>query len=216
MLLYTIGDSFTYGQELADPDQQAWPRLLANRLGYQLVNDGRPGVGNEFIVKKTLQAVTELQPDLVVVGWTSSGRCEYADAWGAYDIWPGCNNRAFSADPKLEYRHQLIKYITVHNNEEHEYRRWLRQVILLQSFLSCYNTGYLFTSAFDNQARNKKYHKHNQGYWDMIDVTKFVGWPYQGFVEWAYGTPQGPGGHPLEQGHQLIADKLYEAVHSTR
>lgn len=215
MLLYTVGDSFTYGQELADPDQQAWPRLLANRLGYQLVNDGRPGTGTEFAVKRTMQAVASLQPDLVVVGWTSCGRTEYADAGGVYDIWPGCTRRRRHVH-SAPHRQDLIKYITLYNNQLHEYRRWLRQIILLQSFLSCYNISYLFASAFDNQVLNSKYQNHNQKYWDMIDTTRFVGWPDQGFAEWAYGTPQGPGGHPLEQGHQRIADKLYEAVCSTR
>ena len=47
MILYTIGDSFTYGQELEDPSTQAWPILLAKQLGYELINEGRPGVGNE-------------------------------------------------------------------------------------------------------------------------------------------------------------------------
>ena len=51
-MLYTVGDSFTYGQELYNPEQQAWPVLLADRLGYRLINDGRPGVGNEYIVKQ--------------------------------------------------------------------------------------------------------------------------------------------------------------------
>ncbi len=37
-----------------------------------------------------------------------------------------------------------------------------------------------------------------------------------GFVEWAYGTPHGPGGHPLEQGHKQIAEKIYEACNNTR
>lgn len=37
-----------------------------------------------------------------------------------------------------------------------------------------------------------------------------------GFVEWAYDTPHGPGGHPLEQGHKQIAEKIYEACNTTR
>ena len=215
-LLYTIGDSFTYGQELPDPNQQAWPRLLADKLDYRLLNDGRPGVGNEFIVKKTIQAVAEHKPDLVVVAWTSCGRQEHADEWGAYDIWPGCSSRVFDEDPKLQYRKELIKYITVNNNAEHEYRRWLRQVILLQSFLQNHGIEYIMCNVFDNQHRFGKYYKDNQRYYELIDDTKFVGWPTDGFVEWAYDTPHGPGGHPLEQGHKQIAEKIYEACNNTR
>ena len=215
-LLFTVGDSFTYGLELPDPNRQAWPRLLADKLGYCLINDGRPGVGNEYVVRKTIQAVAEHKPALVVVAWTSCGRQEHADEQGVYDIWPGCSSRVFDADPNLQYRKELIKYITMHNNNAHEYNRWMRQIILLQSFLQSQQIDYIMCSAFDNQDRFGKYWKHNQGYYDLIDDSRFVGWPREGFVEWAYGTPHGPGGHPLEQGHQRIAEKLYEACSTAR
>jgi hypothetical protein len=31
-------------------------------------------------------------------------------------------------------------------------------------------------------------------------------------MEWTYRTPQGPGGHFLEQGHAIVADKIYEHI----
>jgi len=214
MHLYTVGDSFTYGQELQDPAASCWSKLVADGLDYQLINDGCPGVGNEYMIKKTMKAVSEIKPELVIVAWTSAGRVEFADEWGVYDTWPGCSSKVFDEDPKLGYRKQLIKYITAYNNEEHEYRKWLRQVILLQSFLTCYNIDYRFVSAFDNQHRNKIY--SDTGYTNMINTDKFIGWPLEGFVEWTYGTPRGPGGHPLEEGHQRIAEKIIEALHTTR
>jgi hypothetical protein len=215
-ILYTIGDSFTYGQELPNPKKQAWPVLLADKLGYCLINEGSPGVGNEYIVKQTIKAVAKHKPDLVVIGWTSCGRQEYADKWGVYDIWPGCSSRVFDEDPKLQYRKEVIKYITLNNNSEHEYRRWLRQVVLLQSFLQNHKIDYIMCTVFDNQRRFGKYYKHNQGYYELIDHTKFVGWPNDGMVEWAYDTPHGPGRHPLEQGHKQIAEKIYEACNTAR
>ena len=212
IMIYTVGDSFTYGQELSDPATQAWPKLVADRLGYQLINDGTPGVGNEFMVKKTMQAVAKHKPKLVIVAWTSCARTEFADQWGVYDTWPGCSSRVFDEDPKLKYRHDLIKYITRYNNDVHEYRRWLRQVILLQSFLQNHSIEYIMCNTFDNQER----YNPNEEYIKLVDTTKFVGWPNDGFVEWAYDTPHGPGGHPLEQGHKQIAEKIYEACNNTR
>lgn len=209
-MIYTVGDSFTYGQELDDPATQAWPRQLANRLGIRdLLNDGRPGTGNEYIIKQTIKAVAAHKPELVVVAWTSCGRQEHADEWGAYDIWPGCTSRMFEG--RLSYRKELIKYITLNNNPEHEYRRWTRQVVLLQSFLQNNKIDYIMCTAFDNQ----KLHRESE-YTALIDTSRFVGWPTHGFTEWAYGTPHGPGGHPLLQGHQRIAEKLYEACSTTR
>ena len=214
--LYTVGDSFTYGDELPDPVADGWPQKLANMLGYDLVNHGRSGVGNEYIIKKTIQAVAEHNPDLVVVAWTSCGRVEFADEWGPYDIWPACNSRAFHEDPKLEYRHELIKYITMYNDSEHEYRRWLRQVILLQSFLKTHGVEYLMCSAFDNQHRFGKYWQTNQGYYDLIDTDRIVGWPNDGMVEWSFQYPLAPKGHPLGEGHTKIAEKIYEACNTAR
>jgi hypothetical protein len=65
---------------------------------------------------------------------------------------------------------------------------------------------------FDNQER----YNPDEEYIKLVDTTKFIGWPKHGFVEWAYGTPHGPGGHPLEQGHKQIAEKIYEACNNTR
>lgn len=214
-MLYTVGDSFTYGQELQNRHRDAWPTLLARQLGMELVNDGRPGAGNEFIVKRTIQAVSKFKPSLVVIAWSSCGRQEHADEWGVYDIWPGCSSRVFD-DEQLGHRKELIKYITLNNNAEHEYRRWLRHVILLQSFLQNHKIDYIMCNVFDNQHRFGKFYKDNQGYYELIDETKFIGWPNDGFVQWVYETPHGPGGHPLEQGHKIIAEKIYEACNIAR
>ena len=214
MILYTVGDSFTYGQELPNPEHQAWPVLLADKLGYRLINDGTPGVSNEFIIKKTIQAVAKHKPDLVVIAWTSCGRQEHADEWGVYDIWPGCSSRVFE-DHVLNYRKELIKYITLYDNPEHEYRRWLRQVILLQSFLQIHKIDYIMCNTFDNQFRFEEFSKNNQEYYELIDKDRFIGWPTEGIVEWTWGTEQGPDGHPLQEGHKRIAKRLYEACYNT-
>lgn len=205
-MIYTVGDSFTAGAEL-DTKDGAWPYTLGRLFDQEIINDGKEGIGNEYIIRKTIQAVVEHKPDLVVVAWTSCARVEFADELGIYDIWPGCSSKKFQKN-QYGYRQELIKYVTKHNNDEHEYRRWLRQVILLQNFLENNNQSYKFVSAFDNQIRNKKYKHSNKEYWDMINTEHFIGWPYEGLVEWAYGTPHGPGGHPLDEGHLKIGNKI--------
>jgi hypothetical protein len=148
---------------------------------------------------------------LVIIGWTSCARQEHADDLGVYDIWPGCSSKKFENN-QYQNRKDFIKYITANNNDMHEYRRWLRQVVLLQSFLQNHNIDYIMCNTFDNQHRFGKYYTLCQDYYDLIDDSKFVGWPNDGMVEWAYGTPHGPGRHPLELGHQRIADKIAEYI----
>ena len=140
MLLYTIGDSFTYGEELPTPSTQSWPALLSNKLNYDLINCGKPGTGNNYIIKTAIKQIPKLKPDLVIVAWTSCGRMEFADQHGVYDISSGWNRRFKKSYP---YREILMKYITSYNNELHQYRSWLRSVILLQDFLKLRKDGEL-------------------------------------------------------------------------
>ncbi len=211
MLLYTVGDSFTYGDELPDPQTQAWPVLLAKRLGYELYNRGHSGVGNNYIVKSVIKDIPRVQPDLVIVAWTSCGRMEFSDESDdpVYDIWPYCQRRWHTP---LPYRDTLIKYISHYNNPMHQYRNWLRSVIMLQDYLKLRNINYRFASAFDNQRLSQEYLHLSREYADQIDVDGFVGWPDNGMVEWASAYPFAPGGHPLEQGHGAIAEKIFSSL----
>ena len=205
-MILTVGDSFTYGEELSD-NKLAWPYLLDKNV----INLAKPGVGNEYIIKKTILAISKYKPKLIIVGWTSCGRKEFADELGAYDIWPAHNRIKFKNN-KLSFRLQLIDYITKYNNELHEYRTWLRQVVLLQSHLQVKKQPYLFCSTHDNQHRFGRFYKLCQDYYDLIDDKKFIGWPNDGMVEWAYGYPTGPGRHPLELGHKRIAEEIAKHI----
>lgn len=209
MLLYTLGDSFTYGEELPDPSAQCWSTLVSKHLGYNLINRGRPGCGNNYMIKTAMKEVPILKPDLVIVAWTSCGRMEFADRFSVYDIWPGCQRRFEKPQP---HRDTLIKYITSWNNEMHQYRSWLRSVALLQDFFKLRNINYRFLNTFDNHVLNERYAKHSKEYIDLIDTDKFIGWPDTSMMEWMGDCDKGPGGHPLELGHQRIADYIINAL----
>ncbi len=61
-LLYTNGDSFTYGSELEN-QTSTWPVLLAKMIGYELVNDAQPGASNDYIVRRTVEFCSQQKPD---------------------------------------------------------------------------------------------------------------------------------------------------------
>ena len=168
MLLYTLGDSFTYGEELSDPTTQSWSAVLANKLNYDLINRGKAGCGNSYIVKTAMKQVPKLKPDLVLVAWTTCARIEVADEYGVYDISPGWNRRFAKSYP---HRNTLMKYITSYHNELHQYRGWLRSVVLLQDFFKLRNINYRFINTFDNHELNKKYSKISQEYLSSICVS---------------------------------------------
>lgn len=57
--LVTNGCSWTYGQGLDNIREQAWPALLANKLGCEVVNLAIPGTGNESITRRNYEYVYE-------------------------------------------------------------------------------------------------------------------------------------------------------------
>ena len=57
-MLVTVGDSFTYGTELADTSL-AWPYQLGLILNMPVINLPQPGASNDFIVRTTVNAINE-------------------------------------------------------------------------------------------------------------------------------------------------------------
>ena len=53
--LVVNGCSYTYGHGIIDPINDAWPSIIAKRLGVPLVNIALPGQGNTAIYRRTMQ-----------------------------------------------------------------------------------------------------------------------------------------------------------------
>jgi len=213
-MILCLGDSFTFGEELKNPARSAWPALLSKLTGMPVENQGMPGSGNHRLIKELINSFTSKKPlTAVIICWTSAHRQEHADQAGAFDIWPGCSGRTFTSIDTV-HRKQLIKYITEYHNDVYDYRNWLRQVYTAQILCESNGVPYVFFNAYGNEILNKKYMENveNKHLIESVNTQHFVGWPYQGIVEWVYDLPKGPGGHTLEQGHQLIAEKIYEHI----
>lgn len=214
MNILAAGDSFTYGDELLDTSN-AWPFLLGKKLHSNVVNIAEPAASNYKILRKTMDHVVNyhIKPDLVVIGWTSPGRQEFSDDVGYYDIWPGYSGNLFLKDNTL-WRAELTKFISVYHNKEHLYTNYLHQIILLQSFFKQQNIKYLMMDvmAFDYYKTNKTVYTEN--YFNLIDKNFFIDFNKAGMTEWTYGVPQGPYGHFLDQGHEIVANKVYDYIES--
>ena len=77
--LFTIGDSFTKGIGLDDP-QQAYPHVLGKIRGIEVVNDGFAGASHDRILRRATgylcQMVDEGRHPFVIVGWGNKSRTE--------------------------------------------------------------------------------------------------------------------------------------------
>jgi lysophospholipase L1-like esterase len=202
MRLLTVGDSFTYGEELSDVNN-AWPFLLGKKLGYEIINLAKPGSGNTRMVRHAVEQIDNY--DIIIIAWSHFARTELADESGFYDLWPGCSSlphKKFSS-----WRSEVIEYYSRHHNDQYLYNQYLINVVLLQNYLKIQNKKYLMLDTFNNNIYRKDNEVSNQ-----IDQTYYIGWPNETMMEWTYNTPQGPGGHFLEQGHEQVADKIYEYI----
>jgi lysophospholipase L1-like esterase len=202
MKLLAVGDSFTYGEELSDINN-AWPFLLGKKLGYEITNLAKPGSGNTRMIRHAVEQINNY--DLIVIAWSHFARTELADENGFYDIWPGC-----SALPHKEFsswRSDVINYYSKHHNDQYLYNQYLINIVLIQQYLKFNNKKYIMLDTFDNN----NYRKNNTVV-DQIDSTYYVGWPTTTMMEWTYRIPQGPNGHFLEQGHEIVANKIYEHI----
>ncbi len=207
--LLTVGDSFTYGDELEDP-LQAWPYILGRCIDYEVTNQGRSGSSNTSILGRTINELTVNNYDLVVVGWSTPGRIEWKDETGNYDIWPG-----FSTDRPMfkhhPYRLELLNFINQHHSPQYLYEQYLLQVISLQSFFQAHNIEYrMLNINNDNYYKQAVQDQYTQ-LSNLIDSDKFIGWNQAGMVQMAAGE-LAQFGHINVLGHQRVAEKIYEHI----
>ena len=202
MKLLAVGDSFTYGEELSDLNN-AWPYLLGNKLGYTVDNFAKPGSGNARMIRHAVEQINNY--DLIIIAWSHFARTELADENGFYDIWPGCD--VFPHKEFSSWRSEVINYYSKHHNDQYLYNQYLINIILIQQYLKFNNKKYIMLDAFGNN----NYRKNNTVV-DQIDPIYYIGWPTTTMMEWTHGCPKGPGDHFLEQGHEIVADKIYEHI----
>ena len=211
--IFTVGDSFTYGEELDNREKDCWSQLLANKPGAQyLINLAKPGSGNRRMVRNVIEHVLGGAPvDLVIIGWSSPGRMEFADASGIYDLWPGYGGALFRNDDQ-EWRLELLDYINKHHDPSYLYTQYLIDIVMLQSFLKERNIKYLMLSTVMNEYYHNIFYTRTKPLSTTIDEKYYIGWPTQGMAEWTNGCKRGPNNHFLEEGHQIVATKIYEHI----
>jgi len=211
--MLAVGDSFTYGEELSDRTS-AWPQLLATKLSVELLNLGQPSASNDNILRKTIdQTIIDPDIDFVVIGWSNIGRSEYADEFGYYDVWPGYQGNLFKRDG-TNWRSDLVDYVSRYHNSEAIHKKFIQQVILLQSYLQSRGIKYIMLNIVQNEYYKKKHFDGQLKYFEQVNKDYFLGFNESGMVEWTYGCAKGPNDHFLEEGHQMVADKIYEHVRS--
>lgn len=213
MKILAIGCSFTYGMELPDcppstfyvgkeASKLAYPALLANNLNAELTNLSLPGGSNSRIFRLAVDESIKEKYDLVICGWTDTSRIDIRH--NDQDLPVTSQSRWLDKDfPWIK------EYFKNHYDPTHSYQTWITQVIALQNHFKLLNQRYIFTSMLPMRYPESQKFNHLT---NMIDEQYYMGWPNMGMVDWMGDCPKGPGGHPLELGHERIANKIYEHI----
>jgi hypothetical protein len=127
--LYTIGDSWTYGDELKNPKKECWPSVLSRELDCELINQAAPAGPNDWMFRKTIEWVCtqkDVSNTLVIVAWSEPNRREE-------------NYKFIVYGKKLWYK--VMKHFY---NNELAYYKSICYMVTLQEFLKSRNVKYLF------------------------------------------------------------------------
>lgn len=234
MKAFFIGCSFTRGDELPDPNIQAWPALVAKAKQFDFVNQGASGGTNDRIMYQTVKHVDDF--DRFYIAWTSPDRFTRYRSDNHQEV-------HFQWALKHDLYHDTYEYQTygkLHYSFWHSrifgLKLWLQRILLLQSFLHCHQKKYVMISTFNNPAnlllddwsrwsdhliefewlnslnqdQLRAEHDEIQNLSSKIDRSHFIGWPDQSLNKITDASPRGPMGHPLIQGHELIARYILE------
>jgi len=160
MKLYFNGCSFTYGDGIINPSQNAWPSLVSKKLHHMFTNDAVSGGSNDRIVYRTIKNVDYY--DKFFIAWTSYSRFTKYNPVDNFEINfnPNLNLNAslhHSDDLKLNYNKYKDfgnMYYKYWYNELYEFKNWLQQIILLQRFLESKNKDYIMMNMLNSTLSN--------------------------------------------------------------
>ena len=164
MILYSIGDSVTWGAELENKEEERYSKLVANRLGGIDCNNASSGVSNDYIFRNSIRDINQwiqtnkiwdetngwVESDelKVLIGWTSPTRFEWWDGekyvqdrlWVDYDKW---------GKPDETQTTELQDKFIIHQNELiPSYIRTYNSILSLMSFCDLHGIDYYFFNTF--------------------------------------------------------------------
>jgi lysophospholipase L1-like esterase len=219
MTILTVGDSFTFGAELSDvpeyldatgqqywdestscfikatPSQLAWPALLAKKLNQPVDNHGVVGVSNDRIFRHTIATTAKNQYSLVICAWTALERLDIS--YQGKEVCVGAMN------PGWDW---VKSYYADHYDHAKETEKWLVQILGMQSYFQQRNQKYILV----NTMPMHKFPIYNYLI-NQIDFDCFFNWN-SCLQDLCKDVPRGRGGHFLEQGHEIVADHIYNFI----
>ena len=214
--LVVNGCSWSSGEGLTDPKNQAWPTLLANKLGCEVVNLAVRGSSNDAITRRSYEYTYENLPNnskpLYIIVFSQVWRRE---AWynkfkgQRIDDYHTIDYDRFSVfNPKSHHPHLLS--ILSEFNEEDFYRRHIMNKLYLKSLLEANKLPHLLThfpyDAIEPGTIERVQQRFPNTFREFEKVEDFDLHRLQ------LADDQLPCGHPGVESQGIIAEKMYEVL----
>lgn len=151
-MIYIDSGSNTYGDELHDRVNQAWPFLLQKQLNVSVVNNALQGKSNQHILFDLVNFCVVNQPKVVVIGWVNVSRKMFVRRENNYivDITAFSSNSVYKNSKELkQFQSLLYKYWS---NYLYDLWQFLQTVLIAQSFLKAHNIPYLMFNDSNQEA----------------------------------------------------------------
>ena len=161
-VLYTNGDSVSWGAELENKTGERFSYILASKLNAIDCNNASSGVSNDYIYRQTMRDVSHwldsnkcwseesgwIESDelFVIIGWTAPTRFEWWTGenfqqerlWVGYDKWGENDRNRVTEDEFILNQTEIIP----------SYIRTFNHIIGLSSFLDKHKISYYFFNVF--------------------------------------------------------------------
>lgn len=210
--ILTNGCSWTYGDELENPRQQAWPALLANRLKIPLVNIAVKGSGNDAICRRTIeylyQNLSTRSKPLVILAWSQITRKE---AWDEKFL----SYQPIACIDHKNLSHTEKSYLENWNMFDH-YTRNLISKISLISVLENLNIPYFIGPYENSELDYLKKEADEQTKQQFLEMSKSIDnnpnvWKTP-LIDYCSNTRKFPNGHEMPEGHQIISNVVFNGL----
>lgn len=206
--IVSAGCSFTFGEELVNPQIESWPYVVSQNLGVGCVNLGWPGASNEHIVNCVIDYCSnnDISNTFFTVMWTHFSRQLFCRSENYKFI------RNISITWPAEYDRDLKTLLfTKYYNEDFLFKKTLMQIILLQNFFHANNCPYIMCTSMGHSAPDV-IHDDLQPLINMIDKTKYKGFLKDSFDTLTTPAYRSPKGHPNAMAHKEMADIITQWI----
>lgn len=222
MILYTNGCSFTFGSEMKNPQHDAWPYVLGEKLHWITINEALPAGSVIRVYRKTLnfifQNLEKKDKLFIIICWPPKVRSEgYYNKIIRLKL---SKKELFKSD--FDFNHMIRTFF---NLTQQTISCFINSVFIqfqLHTILKSYSIPHIFfeTTSKDiiifnkNNFKNKQYIKNILLIKEKEICNKNIILKNSSFESFTCENNYlvGPEKHPLEEAHIQIANILYDKI----